>query len=131
MSYNFTGGGSSVSNIPFIRDILFEFSEEEDNINDEREGEASNDITLSLFYTNINSEAFEDPNFPDGYRHGRVHGNQSVSNELVVGMSFESKLETINAIKQFHIRNSFDYVVEQSRPNIFVAKCKQFENRCE
>ena len=49
MSYNFTGGDSGVSNNTLIRDIVSEFSEEEDNINDECEGEPSNDVTPSPF----------------------------------------------------------------------------------
>ncbi|CAL0310918.1 unnamed protein product [Lupinus luteus] len=46
-------------------------------------------------------------------------------------MQFESKEATIDAIKQFHIHNSFDYVVKISRPHIFVAQCKHFGAGCE
>ncbi|XP_057421718.1 uncharacterized protein LOC130715618 [Lotus japonicus] len=91
MSNNFIGG-SGVFDNTLIRDNVSDFSEEEDNINEECEGEPSNDVTLSPFYTNINSEAFEDTNFPDGYTQERANGSQNVSSELVVGMSFESKL---------------------------------------
>ncbi|XP_019460005.1 PREDICTED: uncharacterized protein LOC109359765 [Lupinus angustifolius] len=48
------------------------------------------------------------------------------NNNLFVGMQFESKEATINAIGEFHIKNSFDYVVDESRPNRYVGKCTHF-----
>ncbi|KAF1858697.1 hypothetical protein Lal_00044730 [Lupinus albus] len=44
-------------------------------------------------------------------------------------MQFESKEVTINAIKQFHIRNHVDYIVVESRPYRYVGQCKYFA-RC-
>ncbi|KAF1870871.1 hypothetical protein Lal_00030181 [Lupinus albus] len=52
-------------------------------------------------------------------------------NDLLVGMQFESKLTTVNAIKEFHIKNSFDYVVVESRPDRYVGRCKYFGAGCQ
>ncbi|KAF1883662.1 hypothetical protein Lal_00012579 [Lupinus albus] len=48
-----------------------------------------------------------------------------------VGMQFESKEATLNAIKQFHIHNSFDYLVVQSMSDKYVGCCKHFGTGCE
>ncbi|KAF1881900.1 hypothetical protein Lal_00038542 [Lupinus albus] len=52
-------------------------------------------------------------------------------NNLFVEMQFEFKEATLDAIKQFHIHNSFDYIVIESMPNRYVCRCKYFGAGCE
>ncbi|KAF1863066.1 hypothetical protein Lal_00018913 [Lupinus albus] len=49
---------------------------------------------------------------------------------MFIGMQFESKEATINAIKQFHIKNSVDYTVVESMLDRYVGQCKHFGVRC-
>lgn len=46
-------------------------------------------------------------------------------------MSFELKQATISVIKQFHIKHSLDYIVEESIPDRYVGKCTKFGNCCQ
>ncbi|KAF1876711.1 hypothetical protein Lal_00031523 [Lupinus albus] len=109
-----------------IRDIVSDFSDEDDIelIGDEEEeddveigsSELHGNITYanpSGFFTYINSET------------GRDYRPRSTTlrndNDLFVGMQFESKELTLDAIKKFHICNSFDYIVVESRSNRYVV----------
>ncbi|KAF1893745.1 hypothetical protein Lal_00002267 [Lupinus albus] len=119
-----------------IRDIFSDFSDEEDieligdDDEDEDVGIGSIELhgnityaTPSCFFTSINSEAGCD------YRPGSTTLRND--NDLFVGMQFESKESTLDAITQFHIHNSFDYIVVESRPNIYVGRCKHYGADCE
>ncbi|KAF1879667.1 hypothetical protein Lal_00033325 [Lupinus albus] len=57
--------------------------------------------------------------------------SNNLNNELFIDMQFESKDATINAIKQFHIRNSVDYIVVESRLDRYVGQCKYFGSGCQ
>ncbi|KAF1872030.1 hypothetical protein Lal_00012251 [Lupinus albus] len=46
-------------------------------------------------------------------------------------MQFESKESTLDAIKQFHIRNLFDYIVVESMLDRYVGRCKHYGAGCE
>ncbi|KAF1881954.1 hypothetical protein Lal_00038598 [Lupinus albus] len=46
-------------------------------------------------------------------------------------MQFEYKESMLDAIKKFHICNSFDYVVVESKPNKYVGRCKHYGAGCE
>ncbi|CAL0315458.1 unnamed protein product [Lupinus luteus] len=117
-----------------IRDIVSDFSDE-----DEIEfcGEEEEDVEVDSNegdgnVTYANPSSFFRVTDSEGGRDYRP-GSSSVMNEndLVVGKQFESKEATVDAIKQFHIRNSFDYVVVESRPDRYVCRCKQFGAGCE
>ncbi|KAF1868130.1 hypothetical protein Lal_00018646, partial [Lupinus albus] len=58
-----------------------------------------------------------------------LHGSTNLRNEndLFIRMQFESKEAIVNAIKQFHICNPFDYIIVESMPNRYVGRCKHFE----
>ncbi|KAF1895733.1 hypothetical protein Lal_00037849 [Lupinus albus] len=62
-----------------------------------------------------------------------LHGSTTLrnDNDLYVGMQFESKESTLDAIKQFHIRNSFDYIVVESMPYRYVGCCTHYGAGCE
>ncbi|KAF1878576.1 hypothetical protein Lal_00047245 [Lupinus albus] len=122
--------------IAIIRDIVSDFSDEDDIklIDDEEEdddveigsSELHGNITYanpSGFFTHINSEAGRD------YRPGS--NTLRNDNDLFVGMQFESKESTLDAIKQFHICNSFDYIVVESMPYRYVGRCTHYGAGCE
>ncbi|KAF1862431.1 hypothetical protein Lal_00026965 [Lupinus albus] len=119
-----------------IRDIVSDFSDEYDIelIGDEEKedgveigsSELHGNITYanpSGFFTYINSEAGRD------YRSGSTTLRND--NDLFVGMQFESKESILDAIKQFHIRNSFDYIVVESKPDRYVGHCTHYGVGCE
>ncbi|KAF1859150.1 hypothetical protein Lal_00000981 [Lupinus albus] len=114
-----------------IRDIVSDFSDEDDIelIGDDDEdddveigsSELHDNITYatpSSFITYTNYEASCD------YRPGSTTLRKD--NDLFVGMQFESKESTLDAIKQFHVRNSFDYIVVESMPDRYVGRCKHY-----
>ncbi|KAF1874127.1 hypothetical protein Lal_00041572 [Lupinus albus] len=101
-----------------IRDILSDFSDE-----DEIELCGDDDVEGDVEIGSIKLRAGRD------YRPGST--NLRNENDLFVGMQFEFKETTIDAIKQFHIRNSFDYIVVELRPDRYVGRCKHFGARCE
>ncbi|KAF1886704.1 hypothetical protein Lal_00045939 [Lupinus albus] len=110
-----------------IINIVSDFSDEEDIelIGDDEEDqdvgigsiELQDNIkyaTPSCFITSINSEAGRD------YRPGSTTLRND--NDLFVGMQFEFKESTLDAIKQFHIHNSFHYIVVESRSDRYITK---------
>ncbi|XP_052727445.1 uncharacterized protein LOC128194931 [Vigna angularis] len=46
-------------------------------------------------------------------------------------MQFQSKEETILAIKHYHITNGYKYTVVESKPNIYVIRCLEYHNGCQ
>ncbi|XP_019427218.1 PREDICTED: uncharacterized protein LOC109335537 [Lupinus angustifolius] len=116
-----------------VIDIVSDFSDEEEieMCSDEEEVQFDNGSSRSMTYTtpssfflNTNSEVGRD----FGHRIGLT---DIIDNDLFIGMQFESKEAIINAIREFHIKNSFDYVVVESRSDRYVAKCKHFGAGCE
>ncbi|KAF1864651.1 hypothetical protein Lal_00039287 [Lupinus albus] len=101
-----------------IRDIVSDFSDEDDIelIGDEEEYDnveiVSSELYGNITYTN-----------PSGF-----FTNDS---DLFVGIQFEYKESTLDAIKQFHIRNSFDYIVVESMPDRYVGRCTHYGAGCE
>ncbi|XP_019420622.1 PREDICTED: uncharacterized protein LOC109330798 [Lupinus angustifolius] len=78
----------------------------------------------SSFFRSTNSEGGRDVCHTSGIMNNN-------NNDLFIGMQFETKEATIHAIREFHIQNSFDYVVDESRPDRYVGKCTQFGAGCE
>ncbi|KAF1868386.1 hypothetical protein Lal_00008193 [Lupinus albus] len=115
-----------------VRDIVSDFSDEDEIelCGDDNEEDADVEIgsselhgniiyaTPSSFFTYTNSSAGRD------YRPRLTTSTND--NDLFVGMQFESKESTLDAIKQFHIRNSFDYVAVESKPNKYDGQCKHY-----
>jgi len=61
-------------------------------------------------------------------------GSQSRHNidcDLNEHMSFMSKEATLNAIKWYHIDNGYKFVVVESKPNRYVARCIHHDGGCE
>ncbi|KAF1899392.1 hypothetical protein Lal_00019520 [Lupinus albus] len=118
-----------------IRDIVNEFSDDEDIelcCDDEEDLELdSSELanitygTPSSFFVTIDSDAGQD------IQNRKNNLSNDFDNELFIGMQFESKDATINAIKQFHIKNSVDYIVVESRPDRYVGQCKYFGSGCQ
>ncbi|KAF1899190.1 hypothetical protein Lal_00019312 [Lupinus albus] len=118
-----------------IRDIVNEFSDDEDIelcCDDEEDLELdSSELanitygTPSSFFVTIDSDAGQD------IQNRKNNLSNDFDNELFIGMQFESKDATINAIKQFHIKNSVDYIVVESRPDRYVRQCKYFGSGCQ
>ncbi|KAF1880746.1 hypothetical protein Lal_00011805 [Lupinus albus] len=81
--------------------------------------------TPSSFFVTIDSDAGQD------IQNRKNNLSNDFDNELFIGMQFESKDATINAIKQFHIKNSVDYIVVESRPDRYVGQCKYFGSGCQ
>ncbi|KAF1879354.1 hypothetical protein Lal_00005820 [Lupinus albus] len=118
-----------------IRDIVNEFSDDEDielYCDDEEDLELdSSELanitydTPSSFFVTIDSDAGQD------IQNRKNNLSNDFNNELFIGMQFESKDATINAIKQFHIKNSVDYIVVESRPDRYVGQCKYFGSGCQ
>ncbi|KAF1893844.1 hypothetical protein Lal_00002382 [Lupinus albus] len=117
------------------RDIVNEFSDDEDIelcCDDEEDLELdSSELanitygTPSSFFVTIDSDAGQD------IQNRKNNLSNDFDNELFIGMQFESKDATINAIKQFHIKNSVDYIVVESRPDRYVGQCKYFGSGCQ
>ncbi|CAL0314733.1 unnamed protein product [Lupinus luteus] len=104
-----------------IRDIVTDFSEDEDIelCNDDTEVTEPGCITFSnpsSFFVNVDYSAGKDIDCSSS------HLSTDVDNELCLGMQFDSKEATISAIKHFHFKNSFDYIV---------CKCVHFGAGCE
>ncbi|KAF1897689.1 hypothetical protein Lal_00032446 [Lupinus albus] len=118
-----------------IRDIVNDFSGDEDIelcCDDDEDlelgsSEVANIIygTPSSFFVTIDSAAGQD------IQNRKNNLSNDFDNELFIGMQFESKDATINAIKQFHIKNFVDYVVVESRPDRYVGQCKYFGCGCQ
>ncbi|KAF1873363.1 hypothetical protein Lal_00027401 [Lupinus albus] len=72
--------------------------------------------THSSFFVTIDSAAGQD------IQNRKNNLSNDFDNDLFIGMQFESKDATINAIKQFHIKNSVDYIVVESRPDRYVGQ---------
>ncbi|KAF1892220.1 hypothetical protein Lal_00036581 [Lupinus albus] len=117
-----------------IRDIVCDFNEEDDIeiCSDDEDVEFDAGSSRSITYASPSS-FFRSTKSKFGRDFG--HTTSSVmditDNDLVVGMQFESKQTTVNAIKEFHIKNSFDYVVVEPRPNTYVGRCKYFGAGCQ
>ncbi|KAF1885812.1 hypothetical protein Lal_00042681 [Lupinus albus] len=118
-----------------IRDIVNDFSDDEDIelcCDDDEDLElGSSEVanitygTPSSFFITIDSAAGQD------IQNRSNNLNNDFDNELFIGMQLESKDSTINAIKQFHIKNFVDYIVVESRPNRYVGQCKYFGSGCQ
>ncbi|XP_047179213.1 uncharacterized protein LOC124846045 [Vigna umbellata] len=70
----------------------------------------------------------EDDNNDDGHI---AQSSAQVFPELIQGMQFQSKEETILAIKHYHITNGYKYTVVESKPNIYVIRCLEYHNGCQ
>ncbi|XP_017441222.1 uncharacterized protein LOC108346671 [Vigna angularis] len=70
----------------------------------------------------------EDDNNDDGHI---TQSSAQVIPELNQGMQFQSKEETILAIKHYHITNDYKYTVVESKPNIYVIRCLEYHNGCQ
>ncbi|KAF1894171.1 hypothetical protein Lal_00004093 [Lupinus albus] len=118
-----------------IRDIVNDFSDDEDielccDDDEDLELDSSElaNITYGIpssFFVTIDSDAGQD------IQNRKNNLSNDFDNELFIGMQFESKDATINAIKQFHIKNSVDYIVVESRPDRYVGQCKYFGSGCQ
>ncbi|XP_052736606.1 uncharacterized protein LOC108328482 [Vigna angularis] len=70
----------------------------------------------------------EDDNNNDGHI---AQSSAQVIPELIQGMQFQSKEETILAFKHYHITNGYKYIVVESKPNIYVIRCLEYHNGCQ
>ncbi|KAF1894728.1 hypothetical protein Lal_00021021 [Lupinus albus] len=115
-----------------VRDIVSDFSDEDEIelCGDNNEEDADVEIGSSELHDNITyatpSSFFTYTNSSDGRDYRPRSTTFTNDNDLSTGMQFESKESTLNAIKQFHIRNSFDYVVVESKPNKYAGRCKHY-----
>ncbi|KAF1899795.1 hypothetical protein Lal_00019927 [Lupinus albus] len=121
------------SRMVIIRDIVSNFSDEEDIelcYDDDDVDIASAEpvsithATPSSFFVTIDSQAGQDN------RNISNNLNKNFDDDLFISMHFESKEAKVNPIKQFHIKNSIDYTVVESRPDIYVGQCKYFGVGC-
>ncbi|KAF1894892.1 hypothetical protein Lal_00022386 [Lupinus albus] len=100
-----------------IRDIVSDFSDEHEIelCGDDNKEDADVDIGSSELYGNITyatpSSFFTYTNSSADRDYRPRSTTFTNDNDLFVGIQFESKESTLDAIKQFHIRNSFDYIV--------------------
>ncbi|CAL0327550.1 unnamed protein product [Lupinus luteus] len=114
-----------------IRDIVTDFSEDEDIElcdDDDTESTEPGCITYSnpsSFFVNVDYSAGKNIDYRSS------HLSIEVDNGLFVGMQFDSEEATISVIKHFHFKNSFDYIVTESRPDKYVCKCLHFGAGCE
>ncbi|XP_019459875.1 PREDICTED: uncharacterized protein LOC109359630 [Lupinus angustifolius] len=111
-----------------VRDIVSDFSNEEEIeiCSDEEDVQFDSSSSRSMTYTTPSS-FFLNTNSQVDRDIGHITSlTNVVDNDLFIGLQFESKEATINVIREFHIRNSFDYIVVESRPDRYVAKCKHF-----
>ncbi|KAF1896430.1 hypothetical protein Lal_00034128 [Lupinus albus] len=132
----FTLASFKILKMVIIRDIVSDFSDKDDIelIDDEEEEDdveiGSSELHINIayanpsgFFTHINSEVGRD------YRTGS--NTLRNDNDLFVWMQFESKESTLDVIKQFYIRNSFDYIVVESRPYRYIGRCTHYGAGCE
>ncbi|KAF1874844.1 hypothetical protein Lal_00007459 [Lupinus albus] len=109
-----------------IRNIVNDFSDDEDIelcCDDDEDLEfGSSEVTNitygtpSSFFVTIDSAAGQD------IQNRSNNFNNDFDSELFIDMQFESNDATINAIKQFHIKNSVDYIVVESRPDRYAGQ---------
>ncbi|KAF1887493.1 hypothetical protein Lal_00040547 [Lupinus albus] len=115
-----------------VRDIVSDFSLEDEIelCGDDNEEDADVEIGSSELHGNITyatpSSFFTYTNFSDDRDYRPRSTTFTNDNDLSIGMQFESKESTLNAIKQFHIRNSFHYVAVESKPNKYAGRCKHY-----
>ncbi|KAF1858957.1 hypothetical protein Lal_00000778 [Lupinus albus] len=120
-----------------VRDIVSDFSDEDEIelCGDDNEEDANVEIGSSELHGNITyatpSSFFTYTNSSDGRDYRSRSTTFTNDNDLSIGMQFESKESTLDAIKQFHIRNSFDYVAVESKPNKYAGRCKHYGAGCE
>ncbi|KAF1866215.1 hypothetical protein Lal_00024213, partial [Lupinus albus] len=78
-------------------------------------------VSSSSFFRTINSKVGRD------FGHTTTSVIDISDNDLIVGMQFEFKQTIIvNDIKEFHFKNSFDYVVVESMLDRYVGRRKHF-----
>ncbi|KAF1860361.1 hypothetical protein Lal_00037700 [Lupinus albus] len=100
-------GTQLLHDMVIIRDIVSDFSDEEDM-------ELVLMVMMMLRLLLVN----------------RHNLNNYFDDNVFIAIQFESKEATVNAIKQFHIRNYVDYTIVESRPDRYVGQCKHFGVGC-
>ncbi|XP_068492184.1 uncharacterized protein [Phaseolus vulgaris] len=83
---------------PIIRDMVYEFSED-----DEQEEYIPEEHTFPIL-SNHNVQSFS-------------RATRNIHFDLSEGMSFNSNESTLNAIKQYHIDQGYNFMVVESKPN--------------
>nr|XP_007149505.1 hypothetical protein PHAVU_005G075900g [Phaseolus vulgaris]ESW21499.1 hypothetical protein PHAVU_005G075900g [Phaseolus vulgaris] len=98
-------GGTSLSRHeePIIRNIVDDISEDEDNYDFDLDDE--DQFNRSSQYISSGSQS-----------------GHNIDCDLNEHISFMSKEETLNAIKRYHIDNSYKFVVVESKPDRYVAR---------
>jgi len=107
-------GGTSLSQHeePIIRDIVDDISEEGENYDFDLDDEDQFNGSSSRYISS---------------------GSQSehnIDHDLNEHMSFMSKEATLNAIKQYHIEHGYKFLVVESKPDKYVARCIHYEGGC-
>ncbi|KAF1881950.1 hypothetical protein Lal_00038594 [Lupinus albus] len=69
----------------------------------------------SSFFVTIDFQTRQD------FQNSSNNLNNYFDDDLFIGMHFESKEATVNAIKQFHIKNSVDYTIVESKPDRYTS----------
>ncbi|XP_068503826.1 uncharacterized protein [Phaseolus vulgaris] len=95
-----------------IRDMVHEFSaddEQEEYIPEEQTFPTSSNDNVQSFSRTTHNIHFD----------------------LSEGMSFNSKESTLNAIKQYHIHQGYNFMVVESKPNGYTAHCIHYNNDCQ
>ena len=78
-----------------------------------------------IHISSVDFKAMTTPDFLD-----MPHLNSSQQGELFVGLRFYEKNEATLAIKEYSIMQHVDYVVAESTPRTFFAKCVKFGQEC-
>jgi len=97
---------------PIIRDMVYEFSED-----DEQEEYIPEEHTFPIL-SNHNVQSFS-------------RATRNIHFDLSEGMSFNSNESTLNAIKQYHIDQGYNFMVVESKPNKYTTRCIHYNNGCQ
>ncbi|KAH1198988.1 hypothetical protein GmHk_18G052449 [Glycine max] len=72
-----------------------------------------------------------DPTFRNQeYSNSYQNKGSASTNDLYEGLTFESKQEVVDAIKQFHFMHSFNFDVVKNKSDKYVIMCNQYGNGC-